>query len=131
MALAAAWRLHPCELRADLQQHYGIDIDHAMSGERSAEHIAALFSCLPTDARVFVAENPDCAWTREHILLAGIYNSLNALAYGLSNPKKRGKKPQPIGPSWMCKSSTRRLDARVLPIGELMAQLQKPRIARR
>ena len=102
-----------------------------MGGEHSAEHIAALFSCLPTDAAVFVAENPDCSWTREHVLLAGIYNSLNAFIYGMSDKRKRGKKPQPIGPSWMTKGKTRKLEARAMPIDELMAVLSKPRMASR
>ena len=30
---------YPDELRADLQQYYGIDLDHAIAGEHTAEHV--------------------------------------------------------------------------------------------
>lgn len=125
--LAEAARNHPAELRADLQRHYGIDLDHAMAGEHSAGHVAALVACLPSDSAIFRAENPDAAWTLEHVLLAALHNDLTGLMWGMSDPKKRGKKPKPIGPSWMTKEETRKLDARVLRIDELMEELNKPR----
>lgn len=98
-----------------------------MSGEHTAGHIAALVACLPSDCALYVARNPDNAWTLEATLLAGIFNRLTGLIYGMSDPKKRGRKPQPIGPSWMTKANMRSLDARVLTVDELMAELAKPR----
>lgn len=127
MVLVTAWHMYPNELRADLQRFYGIDIDHAMQGEHSAEHIAALVSCLPHDASLRVAVNPDAAWTRENIILAELRNMLASLIYGLSDRQKRGNPPKPIGPSWMTKKAMRSLEARLLSIDELMAELQKPR----
>jgi len=125
--LAVAWKLHPCELRADLQRHYSIDIDHARAGGHSAEHIAALVHCLPSDALIFRAENPDVAWTNELCVLAEIRNLLANLIWGMADPKKRGAKPRPIGPSWMTRENMRSLESRVLSIDELMAELSKPR----
>lgn len=127
MALVAAWRLYPDALRADLQRYYNIDIDKAMSGEHSAEHIAALVAFLPSDASVFVAVNPDAAWTKEVIILADIRNMFASFIHGMSDKRKRGKAPIPIGPSWMVKGATRKLETRLLDIDELMAELSKPR----
>lgn len=126
--LAAAWRLYPDALRADLQRYYGIDIDHAMAGAHSAGHIAALAAHLPPDSALHVANDPDAIWTYEMVILADIRNSLVGLIYGMSDKKRRGKKPQLIGPSWMTRGAMRSLEARVLPIDELMAELNKPRI---
>lgn len=127
MLLAALMDLHPDELRADLQRHYGVDIDHAMAGEHSAAHVAALVANLPLDARVYVAHDKDASWTREEIILAEIRNALHSLIYGMSDKRKRGKAPDPIGPSWMTEKSTRRLESRALDIPELLEELNKPR----
>lgn len=127
LTLAVELREHERELRADLQQYYGIDLDHAMSGEHSATHIACLLIELPIDARVRVAEVSDAAWTREQVLIAALLNSLNGLIYGMSDPRKRGKRPEIVGPSWMKKGSTRSLPARAMPINELMEILSRPR----
>lgn len=127
MVLVTAWRTYPNELRADLQRYYGIDIDHAMKGEHSAEHIAALVSCLPSDAALCIAVKPDAAWTREAVILAELRNMFASYIYGMSDKRKRGNPPKPIGPSWMIKKAMRSLEARLLTIDELMAELQKPR----
>ena len=98
-----------------------------MAGGHAPEHIAALVAHLPTDAALFVAENPDAAWTREAIMLADIRNNLVNLMWSMGNPRKRGARPKPIGPSWMTKGSMRSLQARALPVDELLAELAKPR----
>jgi len=118
---------HPDQLRADLQRHYGIDLDHAMAGEHTAAHIGALVACLPSDASLFRVDNPDAAWTLETVLLAVIHNDISSLIYGMSDPRKRGHKPKPIGPSWLTAKAVRKLEARTLTIDELMAELSKPR----
>lgn len=127
MMLAAAWNENQCELRADLQRYYGIDIDHAMRGEHTAAHVAALVKCLPTDCMLFAARDVDASWSREQIILAEVRNILNDLAWGMSDPKKRGKRPERIGPSWMTRGNMRTLESRVLTIDELVAELNKPR----
>lgn len=114
-------------LRADLQQFYGVDIDHAASGAHGAAHVAALAAELPPDARVRVAYDKDAMWTLTDVLLAALLNNLRGLLWGLGNERRRGPEPKPIGPSWMTKGSTRTLDARVLSIDELMEELSKPR----
>lgn len=127
MRLVAFWQASPDELRADLQQHFGIDIEKAMAGEHSAAHVAACASQLPLDARVHVALDKDAQWTQELVLLASIVNLLQGLIWGMADPKKRGSKPQPIGPSYMTKAQMRSLPARAMSVDELMAELSKPR----
>lgn len=127
MLLAAMVRFYPEELRADLQRVYGIDLDHAMRGEHTAEHVAALACNLPRDACVFEAANPDARWGLPEIILADIRNTLVGFVWGMADRRKRGRKPYPIGPSWMVKGKTRTLDARVLTIEELQKELAKPR----
>lgn len=113
-------------LRADLQQHFGIDLDHAMDGGHSAEHIAQLVAHLPQDARLNRDANPDAQWALGDVLLAALINNFRMFVYGMSDPRKRGAKPEPIGPSWMTENK-RTLPARVLPIKKLMEELNKPR----
>ena len=127
MMLAALVDNYQDELRADLQRIYGIDLDHAMAGAHSAGHVAALAANLPLDARVYAAQNTDATWTRQEILLAETRNAINRVIYMFADPKKRGKPPEPVGPSWMTRGRTRTLDARVMGIEELMEELNKPR----
>ena len=118
---------HEDELRADLQQFYGIDLDAAMSGGHSPIHIAALFVQLPQDSRIARAIDPDNRWTLTDVLLATIANALHGLIWGLGDERRRGRRPEPIGPTWMTKGRMRSLPARVLPVSELMRELAKPR----
>lgn len=127
MMLAALVDNYQDELRADLQRIYGIDLDHAMAGAHSAGHVAALAANLPLDARVYAAQNTDATWTRQEILLAETRNAINRVIYMFADPRKRGKPPEPVGPSWMTRGRTRTLDARVMGIEELMEELNKPR----
>ena len=126
--LAAEYNIHEAALRADLQQYYSIDIDRAMRGEHTAHHIACLVMQLPSDARIRTAENEDSMWTLNDVLTACLLNSLNGLIYGMSDKRKRGRKPELVGPSWM-KGDTRKrsLPARIMPVSELMQILEMPR----
>lgn len=118
---------HPSELRADLQRYYSIDLDQARAGAHTAAHVAALAACLPTGGAVHRAiKGQDAEWTLEAVMLANIYNLFAAYVYGMSDPRKRGARPKIIGPSWMM-DNTRTLEARVLSIADLMAELNKPR----
>jgi len=125
--LVTEFRIHEEQLRADLQQYYGIDLDYAMAGGHTAYHIACLMVQLPVDARIRTAENPDNQWTLTDILLASILNSLNGLIYGMSDSKKRGQKPQLVGPSWMQSKRMRSIPARAMPVDELISILNQPR----
>lgn len=117
---------HEDALRADLQRYYGIDLDHAMAGEHSAGHVAALVAFLPSDANLRRAADGDAAWTLEATLMASILNSLNLLIWAMSDQRKRGPKPQLVGPSYMSATKST-VPARTMTIDELMEELGKPR----
>ena len=126
MALASVIAESEAPLRADLQQHFGIDLDRAMGGEHSANHIALLVTQLPQSARLVHSVNPDAQWTLTDVLMAVLVNNFRMFVYGMSDPKKRGSKPELIGPSWMTENK-RTLPARVLPIDQLLEELNRPR----
>lgn len=126
MALASVIAEHEAPLRADLQQYFGIDLDAAMRGEHSARHIALLVTQLPQQARLTQLVNKDAAWTLTDVLMAVLINNFRMFVYGMSDPKKRGAKPELIGPSYLTKQK-KTLPARVLPINKLMEELSKPR----
>ena len=127
MMLAAALAEREDELRADLQQQYGVDLDHAMAGAHSARHVGALVAQLPPDARIRTSVDEDAEWTMDRMLFAGILNSVQGLAYMLADKRKRGPRPDPVGPSWLRRKADRKLPARVLSIDALMEELSKPR----
>ena len=131
MALVAAATTHEAELRADLQRVYAIDWDEARAGAHTVRHVAALVACLPPDACLRVAVDHDAIWTVERQLLAGIYNSLNGLIWGMGDRRRRGPRPRPVGPSWATQGATRTLESRAMTADELMAELAKPRTSKR
>ena len=118
------------ELRADLQQYYSIDLDHAMAGGHTANHIAALVAQMPAGARIRICENDDERWTLETAMLAAIFNQINALIY-MFGAKKGDKKPALVGPSWMVDSRKNKVDAMVMTVDELREVLAKPRRAKK
>ena len=120
---------HEDELRADLQRVYGIDLDHASRGDHTPAHIAALVVNLPQDSCVHRAYNDDAAWTLDNTLLAAILNAFRGYVWAMSDPRKRGRAPDLIGPSYMAEKNKVSLPARVLSIEELMKELEKPRKA--
>lgn len=126
-ALVSEYLTHEDELRADLQETYGIDLDRAMGGEHTARHIAALVVQLPSNARVRVSEDKDAMWTLENVINVSILNSIRMWMWGISDPKKRGSQPEIIGASWMKKANTRSLPSRVLSVDKLLEELNKPR----
>lgn len=126
MALASVVANHEDELRADFQQYYGIDLDAAIDGQHTAKHIAALAVQLPLDSRISKKANKDNNWALNDVLLAVLINNFRMFVYGMSDPKKRGRKPELIGPSWLTQQK-KTLPARVLPINKLMEELNKPR----
>ena len=127
ITLVAEFVAHEDELRADLQQTYGIDLDRAMAGEHTAAHVAALVVQLPPDARLRVVEDKDALWTLSDVVNVSTLNALRMFMWSFGDPRKRGNAPQIIGPSWMVNANKRTLPARVLTISELMHELSKPR----
>lgn len=119
--------LFPDELEADLQQHYGIDIERAAAGEHSARHVAALAVQLPQTARVWVAQDPDNVWGLRETLLAALVNQVRATAHGLAGGSGEISY---VGPSDMKNAGRKRLPAMVMTKEELMAELSKRRIAK-
>ena len=111
-------------MRADLQRYYSIDWDRAQ--EHTPVHIAALIKHLPQDSALGIAYNEDAQWTLDKVLLATIVNSLHMLMWGMSDSKKRGQRPDMIGPSWM-RLKTRKLEAQAMPIEELREKLAQAR----
>lgn len=100
-----------------------------MGGEHTAEHIAALTVQLPAGARIRVCESADERWTSELTLLALLANQLNALLY-MFGAKKGEKRPALIGPSWMTNANSGKVQAQVMTIDQLRAELARPRRAR-
>ncbi len=127
VSLVAEYTAHEDELRADLQETYGIDIDRAIAGEHTARHIAALVVQLPPNARCRVAANKDNVWTLSDVVNVSTLNALRAFMWSFGDPKKRGQMPQVIGPKWMVDANKRTLPARALPVDELMEVLSRPR----
>ena len=127
VSLVAEYTAHEDELRADLQETYGIDIDRAIAGEHTARHIAALVVQLPPNARCRVAANRDNVWTLSDVVNVSTLNALRVFMWSFGDPKKRGQMPQVIGPKWMVDANKRTLPARALPVNELMEVLSRPR----
>lgn len=120
----------PDELAADLFETYGLDIEAAMGGAHGPSLVAALAVQLPQSCRWRVAYDEDNWWTQDRQLVARLVNDLESLIYGMSDKKKRGNRPRPIGPSWV--TGTRRRSARALSMTKdrLLRELSKKRKAR-
>lgn len=128
MFLASALAAHGDELEADLQQHYGIDLEAAMCGAHSARHVAVLASQLPPDSRLAASENADARWTLTNTLLAVLANDLRLWIWAHGDKRRRGSRPRLIGPSWMVDGgSSRKAEAQVMTIDALMRELNKKR----
>lgn len=89
------WSAHPDELRADLQQYYGVDWDRRR--EHTATHVAALAAQLPSDARTFRAENPDCVIDYRTAVLMRMEHGIRTLAWMQTKDGQKGRKcPKPM-----------------------------------
>ena|SRR3712207_2835832 len=65
--------------------------------QREGVSFIALLTCeLPEGAQVFKHMNVSGAWTASEHLLATLVDQLNALMWGLSDKKTRGRKPVPL-----------------------------------
>lgn len=94
--LAAALERHPDEVRADLQQYYGLDLD-GMGRDYTHEHAACLVSQLPRESRTARAEQPACEWGPSERLLALIEYGVRVLAWQNSRDGEKGRRrPKPL-----------------------------------
>lgn len=98
MVLAVLLRRHPDELRADFQQHYGLNIDD-MGGSYSLQHAATLAAQLPRDSRTLIAENPECEWNLTNTLLGMIeFHAHNGWYVHTEDARSGANAPQPLMP---------------------------------
>lgn len=107
---------------------YGICLDEAMEGRYSPSFIASLVAQLPAGCRWLVSLDEDAIWTIDRTLLALLINQFRYYIWANADKKKRGKKPDPLGPKWLIESdSTRKLKAIPMTKEQLLAELAKPR----
>lgn len=84
----------PSELRADLQQYYGLNLD-GMGVDYSHAHAACLCAQLPAGARVW--RGTAAEWTNEMYMLARVEHTLRVLAWQQTeDAQKRRNYPRPI-----------------------------------
>ena len=94
MLLARLMRDKPCELRADLQQTYGLNLD-GMGRDYSVAHAACCAAQLPAGARVW--RDTAAEWTEVEYLLASIEFSLRVLKWkNTEDGIKDRNAPEPI-----------------------------------
>lgn len=87
-------RDRPCELRADFQQFYGLNID-GMGVAYSYAHAACLCSQLPAGARIF--RGTAAEWDAQQYMLAAIEHTLRVIAWqSTEDAQKRRNYPKPI-----------------------------------
>ena len=65
----------------------------------------------------------------DRMLQASLVNALRGLVWGMSDKKKRGPAPKPIGPEWALKGVVKTLPAVAMAREQLLAELAKPRKA--
>lgn len=95
MALAAVEESNPDELRADMQQYYGLNID-GMGRDYSHAHAAVLMAQLPQSSRLARLSDPENEWSDETHFLSLIEYDLRVLAWQRSKDGQRGtNKPKP------------------------------------
>lgn len=92
--LARLVRDRPSELRADLQQYYGLNMD-GMGAAYSYAHAACLCAQLPAGARVW--HGTAAEWDTRTYLLAKIEHTLRVIAWqSTEDAQKRRNYPKPI-----------------------------------
>ena len=94
MLLARLLSDKPCELRADMQQYYGLDLD-GMGVAYSHAHAACCAAQLPAGARVW--RGTAAEWGTAEYLLASVEHSLRVIAWqNTEDAAKRRNYPKPI-----------------------------------
>ena len=86
----------PCELRADFQRVYGLNIDE-MGESYSVRHAADLAAMLPRDSLVLKADNPALEWSDAVYLLRNIEYMARVLVWQNTKDGQKGRrKPKPV-----------------------------------
>lgn len=125
MILASFLRRFPDELRADFQQHYGLNLDE-MGGSYGIGHAACLAAQLPKDSRTFVAADPLCEYaSATNRLLAQIEYHTHAGWY-VHTEDARKERNQPQFLMGLC-GNTGTTQGEPLSIDEYMEILARPR----
>lgn len=94
MLLARLMRDKPCELRADMQAYYGLNLD-GMGTAYSYAHAACCAAQLPAGARVW--RETAAEWGMDTYMLHSIEHSLRVLAWqNTEDAQKRRNYPQPL-----------------------------------
>lgn len=125
MILASFLRRFPDELRADFQQHYGLNLDD-MGGSYSISHAACLAAQLPKDSRTFVASDPACEYASATNRLLALIEYHTHVGWYMSTEDARKGRNQPKFLSGLAdkRESTQ---GESLSIDEYMEILTKPR----
>lgn len=136
MTLAALMGRYPDELRADLQQYYGICIDD-VGTKFSVEHLACLAAQLPLQSRTLSAVDPDNCWDLSAILQACLINQFNDYIWGKATANAKAAKKRPpeqiphIGTKAMretnSKKHTNKITGNAMPLDEFKKQLERMR----
>lgn len=87
---------YPEELRADLQQYYGLNLD-GMGVDYSYSHAAILVKQLPQSSRLYRVSDSNYRWSEEAWLLWHIEHDLRVLAWQQTkDAQKKRNYPDPL-----------------------------------
>lgn len=135
MVLATLLDRFPDELRADIQEHYGLCLDDA-GKTYSVEHLACLAAQLPLKSRTLSALDSDNYWDLANVLQATLINQFNdwlwsqAAANAKAARKKAPRKIPHIGTRAMRHTKEkegRKITGIALPVKDFQKQLDKMR----
>ena len=94
MLLVRLLHERPCELRADLQQHYGLNLD-GMGVDYTYAHAACCAAQLPAGARVWRGTSAE--WGTMEYLLANMEHVLRVIAWQGTEDAQHGRNyPEPL-----------------------------------
>ena len=114
--LALAWVESPCELRADFQQYYGLNLDD-MGGGYTISHAACLCAQLPRESRTLKAlatpeQSEELLWTLPVRIAVEQLNMLNVIRWLHTKDAAEGVNfPKPLLPPELRDAELRQPDA--------------------
>lgn len=73
---------------------YGLRLDEQTIRAYGIQFLADLTSGLPAGSVLWMEMDTPAAWTTETYMMATLIDQMNALMYGLSDPKSRGSRPE-------------------------------------
>ncbi|MFC0264922.1 hypothetical protein [Alloscardovia macacae] len=75
---------------------YGVRLDEDTIRDYGIRILADLAAGLPAGSILWMEMDTPAAWTVETYMMATLIDQMNALMYGLSDPKSRGSRPEPL-----------------------------------